>query len=225
MSARRQVAVGALAFVVLILVAFLVPGTPPKFNASSAKIASFFHDHHKAVLISIVLFGIAMPIFIAVISQLCRTLSDAGQADLVWPIGVGAAAFVAILTTGIGIYAGLAQVATTGGSPDTMRTLYQVSSFVTIPLGWVALAVVIPVAVAGLRGAFARWTVWLNVVIAVLSALSGVAVKASGAFAAGSGFFAILGLIAFLVFMLEVGFLLWSTAEARAPQTATSLQA
>jgi hypothetical protein len=224
MSIRRQAAVGALAFVVLILIAFLIPGSPPKFQDSSAKVASFFHNHHKAVLISLVLFGISMPIFIGVIAQLCRTLSDAGHADLTAAIGLGAAAMVAILTAGIGIYAGLAQVATTGGSPGTTRTLYQVSSFVTTPVGWVALAIVIPVAIAGMRGAFPAWTVWLNALVAIFSALSGLAVKAAGAFAAGSGFFAVAGLIAFLVFMLEVGFLLWRSTEAPAPQAAPSLQ-
>ena len=57
---------------------------------------------------------------------------------------------------------------------------------------------------------------WVSGVLAVFVTLAGISVKASGAFAAGTGLVANLGFGAVLVFLLEVGALLWGAKDAAA---------
>jgi hypothetical protein len=56
-------AAAGVAFIVLNLIANLSVGSTPDFDDSPAKIASFFDDHHGAVLVHAVLTGLAAPLF------------------------------------------------------------------------------------------------------------------------------------------------------------------
>ena len=81
---------------------------------------------------------------------------------------------------------------------------------------WLALLPIVSVALAAHRGVFPAWAAWVTWVLAVIVALGGVSVKASGAFAAGTGPVATLAFGAALVFLLEVGVLLWTAKEPAA---------
>jgi hypothetical protein len=82
---------------------------------------------------------------------------------------------------------------------------------------WITLLGILSVVVASRRGVFPGWAMWLSAVLAVLVALGGISVKASGAFAAGTGPIANLAFGAALVYLIEVGVLLL-TSKREAPQ-------
>jgi len=212
LSARRLAAVGAVGVVVLWVVGFFLAGSPPKFNDSPDKIALFFNDHHKAVLIASVMVAIGIAFYLGVMAQLTIELRGAGQRTLAAIVGLGAAASAGLFAIGDGLYGVLSQAAVEpGGDPGLLKALYQFDQFAGVPMYWLVLVVVIPVTIAASRGVFPGWSMWLNALIAVLLVLGGISVKASGAFAAGTGAFAQIAFLAAMVFLLELGALFWSS--------------
>lgn len=215
-SARRLAALGAVGVVVLWVVGFFISGTPPKFDDPPGKVALFFHDNHKQVLTAAVLVAIGLALYLGVMAQLAIELRGAGERTLAMIVALGAAASAGLFSTGDAIYGVLGQAAVApGGDPALVAALYQLDQFAGVPMYWLTLTIVVSVAVAGTRGVFPRWSTWLNAVIAVLIVLGGISVKASGALAAGTGAFAMIGFLAALVFLLEIGVLL-STAKDKA---------
>jgi hypothetical protein len=212
-SARRIAGAGAIAFVALAVVAFLLAGESPAFDDDAQTMVDYFQDKHDRVLVSTILIGAALFVFIWVIGELCRMLGDAGYRELAWVSALGGAVTTTILAVCLALFGASAQIAVTGGDPETIRSLFQVTSILQAFLGWSMLAIVIAIAVAALRGVFERWWAWVNAVIAVLLVLQGVSVQADGVFGAGSGLFSIAGFVAFLVFMLLAGYMLWRSAE------------
>jgi hypothetical protein len=43
-------ALGAVLATALLVVGFLLPGSPPRFDADGAKIVNYFHSHHGRLL-------------------------------------------------------------------------------------------------------------------------------------------------------------------------------
>jgi hypothetical protein len=217
-SARQQAALGAVAAAVFLIVGFLLPGSPPNYAASPLEVVPFFEDNHKKVLIATVLVEIGVLLLIAVLAQLAMVLRAAGEATLAAVVGIAGAASVAILGSGIALFGALGQLATQSADDRAaVRPLYQLIQFAQTPWFWTTLAVVVSVGLAATRGVFPRWAGPVNGVIGVLLVLGGISVKASGVFAAGTGLFCMLGGIAFLVFMLELGFLLWKSEAMALP--------
>ena len=99
-----------------------------------------------------------------------------------------------------------------GADPGLARALYQLDQFAGIPMYWLSLLLFGSVMIAA-RGVFPRWALWFSAILAVLIVLGGLSVKADGASRPGTGLFANLGFGAALVFLLEVGMLLWSATE------------
>jgi hypothetical protein len=83
---------------------------------------------------------------------------------------------------------------------------------------WLSLLLFGSVMLAASRGVFPRWALWLSGLLAVPALLGGLSVKADGVFAAGTGLFATVGFGAALVFLVEVGILLWTAPEPERAQ-------
>jgi hypothetical protein len=99
--------------------------------------------------------------------------------------------------------------------PGTLRAFYMAAQFIlSVPLAWIAIFLVLPVGRVALSGAFPRWVATLNPLLAILLALGGISVRGAGAFGVGSGVFAWLANLAFVVFFLETAYLLWRSAAA-----------
>jgi hypothetical protein len=220
-SARQLAALGAVAATVLFVVGFLMPGTPPKFNADALKIAGFFHDKHKTVLISTVLVEIGVAIMIGLVAQLAVLLRDAGHRAHAAVVGIAGAASIAALGIGVGLYGGLGQVATFGQESIVVGPLYRLIQFVQVAWFWTTLVLVLAVALAAWKGAFPMWVAAANGLIAVLLVLGGISVKARGVFSAGTGAFCIIGSIAFLVWVLHLAVLFWEKPQPAATPGAT----
>ena len=217
LSGRRQAAVGAFAVVALWLIGFFLSGKPPKFDDPPAKVVDYYANHHKQVLIAVILVAIGIAIFLLVASQLSLYLRGAGQRSLAPVILVAAAAMMGLFSVGDALYGVIAQaVVMPGAVPGLAKALYELDQFAGIPMYWLSLLLVGSVMIAARRGVFPGWALWFSGLLAVFIVLGGLSVKADGAFAAGTGLFANLGFAAALVFLLEVGILLWS-AEDPAP--------
>jgi hypothetical protein len=218
MSGQRQGAVGAFAVVLLWVIGFFMSGKPPKFDDPPAKVVDYYSSHHKQVLIAVILVAIGIAIFLLVASQLSLYLRGAGQRSLAPVVLVAASAMAGLFAVGDALYGVIAQaVASPGADPGLARALYQLDQFAGIPMYWLSLLLFGCVIVAAKRGIFPGWALWLTAILAVLAILGGLSVKADGVFAAGTGLFATVGFGAALVFLLEVGVLLWTAPEPERP--------
>jgi hypothetical protein len=220
-SARQLAALGAVAAAVLLVVGFLLPGSPPKFSADAFKIVGYFHDKHKKVLVSTVLVELGVALMVAIIAQLAVLLRDTGHRANAAVVGIAGAASLGALGVGVGLYGGLAQLATFGQEATAAAPLYRLIQFIQVAWFWTTLAMVLAVALAAWKGAFPMWVAGANGVIAVLLVLGGISVKGTGAFAAGTGAFSMIGSVAFLVWVLHLAVLFWGKPQPAAAPMAT----
>jgi hypothetical protein len=209
MSERRWGALAAVVTVVLWVIGFNLSGTPPKFDASAESIAEYFHSNHKSALIAIVLVAIGIVFYLFAMAQLVVVMRDAGQPSLGALAGLCAAASAGVLAIGDAIFGTLAQaVEDPEATPGVAKAAYQLDQLAGIPLNWIVIGIVFAVSAAILRGLFMRPALILNSVLLILLVLGGIAVKANGVFSP-TGWAASLAFIAAMVFLLEVGLLLW----------------
>ncbi|MBV8598467.1 MAG: hypothetical protein JO017_06555 [Actinobacteria bacterium] len=220
-SGRQLAGLGGVASAILFLVSFLLPGKPPKFADNPLQVVAFFHDHHNKVLVGTVLGEIAVVLLIVVIAHVALHLRAAGQPPLAAVFLVSGTATAGILGVGIGIFGALGQL-TVGGlvSAGAVQPLYKLLQFIQIPWYWATCAGVVCIGMAASRGVYPRVVMMLNAALAVLLVLGGVSVKATGAFAAGTGAFAMVASFVGVVFTLELGALLWMRAPEHAPAPA-----
>jgi hypothetical protein len=211
MNERKCGAVAAFATVVLWLVGFSISGKPPAFDASAATVAEFFRSNHKTVLIASVLVAIGILFYLFALSQLRLVLRGAGHRSAATQVGLCAGASAGLLAVGDAIYGTLGQaVQDPEADGGLAKVLYQLDQFAGMPMYWIVIGIVFAVTSAIFKGLLSRPAVILNSVILVLLVLGGISVKASGVFAAGTGLFAQLAFAAALVFLVEVGILLWA---------------
>jgi hypothetical protein len=214
MSGRRQAAIGAFAVVVLWLVGFFLSGKPPKFDDPPASVVDYYSSHHKQVLIAVILVAIGIAIFLLVISQLSLYLRGSGQRSLAPVVLVAGATMMGLFSVGDALYGVIAQaVVVPGADPGLAKALYMLDQFAGIPMYWLSLLLFSSVMIAASRGVFPKWALWFSGLLSVLAILGGLSVKADGVFAAGTGLFANIAFGAALVFLLEVGILLWTAPE------------
>jgi len=212
---RRVGAAGAVAFIVLNIIAFGIIGSEPKYGASPTKIAKYFADNHKAILVAVVLLGLGLALLVGAIAQCADMLRSVGFPDAATAFAVAGGVLVAILGIATGILGSMSQMAKNGADPGTLRVFYMAAQFiVSVPAAWIGLLLVVPLARVSLSGALPRWVAQVNGLLAVLLVLGGIAVRGSGVLAVGTGAFATLANIAFVLLFLEVAALLWRTAPA-----------
>jgi hypothetical protein len=212
---RRVGAAGAVAFVVLNIVAFAIIGSEPDYGASATKIAAYFSEHHKALLVSGVLLGIGLALAIGAFAQCADMLRGFGFPDAAFAFGIAGAALISIGGVGVAILASMSQMAKSGVDPETVRAFYQAAQFMlSVPCAWIGLFLLIPLTRVAMTGALPRWVPPVNGVLAILLVLGGISVRGDGVLAVGSGLFAGLANLAFLLLLLEIAALLWRTAPA-----------
>jgi hypothetical protein len=211
----RWAALAGVGFVVLTLVGDLLPGKPPKFDERPTKIAAFFLDNHREVLVGLILTGIASALLVWLVAGLAVQLRAVGQPALgavALAAGVAATVLGAAADT---IYGALAQIVT-GGNRDFsfVRDAYQLSAFLIGRAFWLAALLVLVSGLGALRG-LTRWYAWTSFAAVPLLVLGGLAVKQSGFFAPGSGM-TVVSFVALLVWVLATSLLLWQLEEAPA---------
>jgi len=198
---ERLGAVAGLAFIALSLIGDFSSGSPPGTDDSAGKIASFFSDHHRGVIASVVLTGIAGPFFVWFLVALVLRLRAVGEtAWAVAAFGLGLGAVVAGFAADA-FYGSLARIAVSADR-SVAKSVYQLDGFFTVKSFWFAAAAILAVAIAAWR-ALPRWYALVSLGAALVTALGGIAV-------ANDGFLAPLGGLTELAFL---GLLVWVVAS------------
>ena len=196
-NGRQAGAVTGIAAVALLIVGFVLPGTPPKASDSAVKITNFFVDERGSILAGMLLICVGMAFFVwwlgVLRGHLRRSGDDGSLAEAAFGGGlVGAAMTLA----GAALFAATVFKVAKLGNLALNRALFDMTGDLFVIAG-VGFAVLVGAASAsGARtGALPGWATTAGFVIAVLQLVSCLAlVASSGFFAAGEAF----GFIAFL---------------------------
>ena len=194
------------AFLALNIVGNALPGSPPGTDDTEAKIASFFHDHHRAVVWGTILTGLAAPFFLGLLTALALRLRQAG-------LGSAAAAVFGLGTAGItigvvsdGLYGALARIGEQENAAFA-KSAYEIDGFLAAKSFWFAAAVAV-VAGWSARRVLPQWWAVVSVAAAVLLAIGGASLRAKGFFAPLGGMSGI-AFLALLIWVLATCFVLW----------------
>ena len=200
-SPERWAASSGIGFVVLILIAVLIPGEPEKYNASAADIASYLHDNHKAILIGGILSGLAIVLFLWFLASFAGAFREAGErrvATIMYGAGVATAVFGAL---GDGLGMANARLVSLGIADDTLKALNGVQTFVYGRFFWTATALALAAFFATRRtSVLPDWYAWFSLGGAAVFVLGGVSLKTDGFFSPSGG----MPFIGFLVLLLWI---------------------
>lgn len=216
-SDQRKASAGGILAMVLLVVGNFMTGQPPKFGASAATVAHYYSQHHRAILIGMILAGLAVPFYVWFTAHLALAIRGP------WGVAIalGGLLIAGCAATGDALTAAGAQAAHSGGDQNAMRLMFQLSSIAYSRLFWAGLAVAVPLALAAAAGQLKPWVRWVAWAQAVLYLLGGVALK-SGGFFSPTGGMALIAYLAFFVGTAAVAFSMWQTEAATATVPATS---
>lgn len=196
----RLGAAAGVGFIVLTVIGDALAGSMPSTDDSGATIASFFDEHHQAVVTGAVLTGIAAPLFLVFVSALALRLRAAGP-------GLAPAVFFAAALVGVSLgvvadalYGALARIGEQSNT-SLAKGLYVADGFVTAKSFWFATAAILAAA-WGSRRLLAQW-------YGVLSLAAGIVVAVGGLSLRSKGFFAPMGDMSGVAFL---GLLVWVLA-------------
>src|SRR5438128_3255081 len=131
---RRWDAATGIGFAIFTAVAFAIPGTPPKADDPIAKIATFFTDHRKDILVGNFLLGIGALLFIWFVGTLRSYLraGEGGEGRLSAAAFGGGVAGIVLLLTGVGVLNGIAfeLARAPGADPNVARAVFDAGSAV-----------------------------------------------------------------------------------------------
>ena len=190
---RRTDAATGIGFAVLAVVGLLLPGTPLKADASTAKVVAFFTDHRDDILASSFVLGLAAVLLFWFLGSFRSYLraAEGGEGRLSIAAFGGGVAGIALLMAGVGILNGPAfKIAGSGADPNLIRALFDAGSAVAAIAGF-GFAVFFAAAScsAARSGSLPPWAYWSGSVVAVLQIVGGIALFVkSGAFATGGAF-------------------------------------
>jgi hypothetical protein len=223
-SAGRLAAVAGVGFVVLNLAGGVIHGSEPDPTASVAAITAFYRHHHSAIIGSLLVGAIAslFLLLVAVVVADRLRAADRRLAAAVVLASFAAGMAASILSGAVEI--GLAQTAVHTSNPSFVRGAYSwVVTLNTSPYLFLALASL--AIVLGGRGVLPRWFLWVNVLVAVLTLLGGIAVGTSGFFASNDGGAIVFAGLALYVWALTAGWILWRRPQAGSSEPAPALAA
>jgi hypothetical protein len=174
---ERWSALGGIVFVVLTLVAGLMPGTPPKTGDSAAKIAEFVTDKSGELRWAAYLGGLAIVAFFWFLGGVWRVLRRAeGGNPRLTVVAVIGAVFASVMGTLGGLelaVLGITGVAGAGGTKTT-RFLYILSTNVAVATVFGMAVFVGAFSAVILRSGFLPKVLgWIGAVIALLAIASG----------------------------------------------------
>ena len=193
---RKFDAATGIAFAVIAIVGFGLPGSPPKADDSSAEIASFLADHRKDLLIGTFLLGLAAILFLWFAGAL-RSYLRAGEggegrlSSAAFGGGVAAITLVLVAAATLNAFAfALAKGAGPSLAPDVARAAFDASNAI-FAMGAMCLGAFLAAAsCSGARsGALPPWAYWTGSVAAVLQVIAGTAVFVDSGFLAPGGAF------------------------------------
>ncbi|MGZ4757393.1 MAG: hypothetical protein ACXWA9_21025 [Acidimicrobiia bacterium] len=174
---ERWSALGGIVFVVLILVAGFMPGTPPKTGDSAAKIANFVTDKGDELRWAGFIGALAVVALFWFLGGVWRVLRRAeGGNPRLTVVALSGALFASVMATigGIGLgVLGITGVAGTGG-PNTTRFVYIFSTNLAVATAFGLAIFVASFSAVILRSGFMPKALgWIGAVIALVALASG----------------------------------------------------
>jgi hypothetical protein len=222
-SGRRLGALAGIAFVIVVLVAFFIPGTPPKADEAPREITEYFADKQREIQISTYLLGLAFAFFLVFLAGLRNYVAGWGERDepgdrdrtLASATVLGGSIGAVLILAGAAlINAGVYR--TTGvGSNEGNRLLYDIGNQVFTMSGF-GFAVFF--AAAGLAGAAARtlpaWMAPAGLLIGLGHLVGGFALLANDGFFAVGGEFGFIVTLASILWVLVAAICMHRTPDA-----------
>lgn len=211
-------------FVVAFVAAFIVYGEPPKVNATSDDIVSFFDGDRGRILTSMIIFGVAFLLLLYFVGAIANALREAGQGWLAATTIAMGATFVALQAMTGAIAGTLSLNIAAAGDTGTITSLNTLLSSVDVisafPLAGFILAASMGLSRAGI---LAGWHAWLGLLATGLVILHGTNWATSGFWSPTGGYLWVT-IIAALGWTLITSWALYAKAPVgeRAPETASA---
>ena len=210
---RRFDAATGIGFAVLTVVAFLLPGTPPKADDPTAKIAAFLGDHRKEILVGNFLLGLGAVLFLWFLGSLRSYLraAEGGEGRLSAAAFGGGVAGIALLLPGGGVLNAVSfdLVKSGGASDELVRAVFDASGAFFALAGLCFVAFFAAASCSGARsGALPPWAYWSGSAVAVIQVLGGFALFATSGFFASGGPMAFIAPLAALAWIVAVSVLM-----------------
>jgi hypothetical protein len=214
---QRNAAMGGFLAMVLLVVGQVIYGRPPKFSASQGSVVDFYTQHHRTVLIGLILIGVAIPLYVWFIAYLAVAVGGALGAA----VALGALLVAAAAGVGDVLSLTLSRSITAGSDSGAIRLAYEGATLAYTRLFWAAIAVAIPLAIAASKGALRSWVVWVAWLQAILMLLGGLSLKTTGFFSPVGGM-ATIAYAAYFIGTAAFALALWqaSPTTVSAPRTA-----
>jgi hypothetical protein len=207
-KSQRLGAAAGLGFVVCLVVGGSITGSPPTLAASAATITHYYATHHSSLLVAAILVAVGATFFVGWAAALGSALRRGGAAGEAGMVLGGAAAAMALLVASQAIDAGLAQAARGSVDPGFMRGGFMLSNYPGHLGLWFAAGAAVATALVSGR-IFPTWYAWLSGVAAVLAALGGISLRATGFFGASGGGMLIITRVVLAIWVLAGSGLLW----------------
>lgn len=219
---RRLGGVAGIAFVILVLISFFIPGDPPGFNDSSQEFSQYLTDNRGELQVTMALWIAAGPVFLLFLGALVRVLrigEGQGPATLTAVAYGGGLLFLALILLAAGML--WAAAYHEGLEPELARSLYYASNagfLLSIGVGMTALVG----ASAAIGLATGRLGRWLNSYGAVLAAYTFViaivgSFAETGAFNPNDGALPAIATLGFLLWVVWTGVVLISRTKEEPP--------
>ena len=190
---RRWDAATGIGFVVLGVVGFLLPGTPPKADDSTTKIVNFFVDKRDEMLASSAVFLVAFALFLWFLGSFRSYLraAEGGEGRLSAAAFGGGVVATTLVLAGLCALNSIAfKLAGQGADPNLTRAMFDFSGALFAMTG-AGFAVFFGAAScsAARSGALPPALYWLGSLVAILNLVGLIALFAKSGFFAGGGAF------------------------------------
>ena len=208
---RRVDAATGIVAMVLFVVGFALPGTPPKADDSVQQITSFFVDNRGDILAGNTLVALGAVFFLWWLGSLRSYLraGEGGEGRLSIAAFGGGIVGVTLTVAGAAIYSGTVFKVAELGNPIVNRVLFDIGGDL-LAIAGVGFTVLLGAAScsAARSGALPPWAYWLGSVVTVTQLVSVAAIFASSGFFAAGGAFAFIAFLSAFVWVVAVSVLM-----------------
>jgi len=179
-TAERWAASSGILFAILLVVSNFLAGTPPHYNASSDKIASFLAGHHSALVVQGMLGGVMVVLWVWFLASYAGMYREGGQGRLATIMYGAGVVGLALAAVGGCIMVALVQLHATMSS-SLVASFYGMSVYFYIKMLWAMAALAFASYLANHRShVFPEWYTWLSCLGGVCFVLGGLAIRSHG---------------------------------------------
>jgi Domain of unknown function (DUF4386) len=213
-TVERLAAATGILFVALLLASLFVTGEqPPNLQATNAEILTFFGENHRALLISVILGGLALVAFLWFLGSVAATLRRGGEPRLA-TVAFGAGVATASLAGASLVIQATIAFRLSADAPQIAKALYDMQFLTQTIVGFPAAAFVAAVSIAAWRSRLLpQWFGLVGLIGAAIVLVGAGAFKQKG-FYAPDGAYRTIALIVFLAWTLALSGILATRTPA-----------